>query len=166
MDVNIQKLRNPRLFPLNIPEDITLDHVGEAVTRQNPEKDIKIGDIKAKFCYVTMLEKRNLVIEVDPSTRGKFLTTRIKLGWTICRVEDYIVAKKCYRYSRFNHTFREFKGVETCPLCAGRHRLKGCTTTKTEYKCINCRTYNKHNHMTQNDTAHSSLGNAPVYARS
>ena len=37
LDVNIQKIRNPRSVLLNIPEDITLDNVGEAVTRQNPE---------------------------------------------------------------------------------------------------------------------------------
>ena len=111
----------------------------------------------SKGCYVTKGETRNLVLEVGHSTGGKFLTTRIKLEWTICTVEDYIVAKRCYRCSRFNHTFRECKGKETCPLCTGRHRLKDCTATKTEYKCINCTTYNKHNHRTQNDTAHASL---------
>ncbi len=115
---NIGKLSNARLVLFNIPEDITLDNVELAITRQNPEKDIRVGDIKAKFCYVTKWETRNLVIEVDPSTRGKFLTTRIKLGWTICRVEEYIVAKSCYRCSRLNRTFPECKGEETCPHCA------------------------------------------------
>ena len=38
LDVNIQKLRNPRLVLLNIPVDITLDNVGEAIIRQNSEK--------------------------------------------------------------------------------------------------------------------------------
>ena len=66
LDVNIQKLRNPRLVLFNIPEDITLDNVEETITRHNPEKDIRIGDIKAKFCYVTKRETRTLVIEVDP----------------------------------------------------------------------------------------------------
>jgi len=56
---------------------------------------------------VTKKEMRNMVIEVDPSTRGKLMTNRIKLGWAICRVDDYIVAKKCYRCSRYNHTFQE-----------------------------------------------------------
>ena len=31
-----------------MPVDITLDNVEEAVTRQNPEKDLRIGDITAK----------------------------------------------------------------------------------------------------------------------
>ena len=188
LDVNIQKLRNPRLVLFNIPEDITLGNVEETLTCQNPEQDInplnaelnpichllallggativvisrlrvKAGDIKAKFSYNTKRGTRNLVIEVDPSTRKKLMTARIKLGWTIGRVDDYIVAKMCYRCSRYNHTFRECKREETCPLCSGGHRLKDCTTTKAEYKCVNCTTYNQHNHTTQNDTAHSSLG--------
>lgn len=97
-----------------------------------------------------------MVIEVDPSTRGKLMTTRLKLGWAICRVDDYIVAKRCYRCSRYNHTFKECKGEETCPLCSGEHRLKNCTANRTEYKCVNCITHNAHNHTT-NDTSHSSL---------
>jgi hypothetical protein len=50
LDINIQKLRNPRSVLLDIPEDIMLDNVEETLSRQNPEKDIKVGDIKAKFC--------------------------------------------------------------------------------------------------------------------
>ena len=40
LDVNIQKLRNPRLVLFNIPEDITLGNVEETLTCQNPEQDI------------------------------------------------------------------------------------------------------------------------------
>ena len=52
---------------------MTLDNVEETLSRQNPEKYIKAGDIKVKFCYVTKLETRNMVIEVDLSTRGKLM---------------------------------------------------------------------------------------------
>jgi len=100
LDVNVQKLRNLRLIILNILEEITVDNVEEKLSHQNPEKYTQAGDIKAKFCYVTKNEMSNMVIEVDPSTRGKLMTNRIKLGWTICRVDDYIVAKRCYRCSR------------------------------------------------------------------
>jgi hypothetical protein len=102
--VNIQKLRNPSLVLLNIPEDITLDNVEETLIRQNPEKDIEVGDIIDKFCYATKRETRNMLLEVHPSTRGKLLTTIIKLGWSICRLDDYIMAKGCYRCSKY-HTF-------------------------------------------------------------
>jgi hypothetical protein len=138
----------------NVPEDITLENMEDILTSQNPEQDIKVGDIKAKFSYITKRGTRNLVIEVDPSTRKKLMAARIKLGWTICRVDDYIVAKRCYRCSRYNHTFRECRGEETSPMCSGGHKMKDFTATKTEHKCVNSTTYNKHNHTTQNDTAH------------
>ena len=62
LDVTIQKLRNPRLVLLNIPEDITPENAEETITIQNPELDLKGGDIRAKFCYTTKRKTRNLVI--------------------------------------------------------------------------------------------------------
>ena len=125
------EVKKPQISIAQIPEDITLDNVEVTLSRQNPEKDMKVGDTKAKFRYVTKRKTRNMVIEVDTSNRGKLMTTRIKLGWAICRVDDYIVAKSCYRCSRYNHTSRECKSDETCPLCPGGHRLKDCTANKT-----------------------------------
>ena len=34
-----------------------------------------------------------MVIEVDLGTRHKLLQTRVKMGWAICKIDDYIVAK-------------------------------------------------------------------------
>jgi hypothetical protein len=157
LEVNIQKLRKPRLVLLNIPEDITLENVEETLTIQNPELNLKEGDISAKFCYMTKRKTRNLVIEVDSGTRKKLMQARIKLGWVICSVDDYIVAKRCFHCSRYNHNFRECKGEERCPLYTGSHKLKECTATKSEHKCINCMIYNKYHQTNQTDTAHSSL---------
>ena len=157
LEVNIQKRRNPRLVLLSIPEGINLDNAEETLAKQNPELDIKEGDIRAKFCYTTKRETRNLVIEVDPGTRRKLMQARIKLGWVICRADDYIVAKRCFRCSRFNHNFRDCRGEEACPLCTGSHKLRDCTATKSEYRCINCSVYNRHRPNIQINRAHSSL---------
>ena len=143
VDVTIQKLRHPRLVLSNIPEDITPENAEETITIQIPELDLKAGDIRAKFCYTTKLKTRNLVIEVDSDTRNKLMQARIKLGCTICRAYDYIVTKRCFRCSRYNHSFRDCKGDETCPLFTRSHKLKECAATKSEHKCINSLIYNK-----------------------
>jgi hypothetical protein len=78
LEVNIQKLRKPRVVLLNIPDNITLENVEETLTIQNPELDLKEGDIRAKFCYTTKRETRNLVIEVDSGTRKKLMHAIIK----------------------------------------------------------------------------------------
>ena len=67
LDVNTQKLRNPRLYLLNIPEDITLDNFQKRITVQNPELDFKEGD-RAKCCYTSKRERRKLVINVESGT--------------------------------------------------------------------------------------------------
>jgi hypothetical protein len=157
LEVKIQTLRNPRLVLLGIPDDTTLENVRETLTKQNPELGLKDGIMEPKFCYTTKRGTKNLVIEVDSGTRHKLLQSKVKMGWTICKIDDYLVAKRCYRCSRYNHNFRECKGEEACPLCAGNHKLKECTSSISEYKCVNCLVYNKHHPTNPIDTAHSSL---------
>jgi hypothetical protein len=79
------------------------------------------------------------------------------MGWVICKVDEYMVVKRCFRCSRFNLIHKECKSVEICPLCTGNHKLKECTTPKTEHKSINSQIYSKHHTDDQIDTAHSSL---------
>ena len=63
--------------------------------------------------------------------RKILLQTKIKLGWHICKADDYVVAMRCFRCSRYNQRRKEFK-------------------------CVNCKIYNKFNpHKTC--TNHSSL---------
>jgi len=123
---------------VNIPEDITLENVKGTLLLQSPELDLKEGNIGAKILLHYKAGNKNLVIEVDSGTRKKLTQDRIKVGWAICRVDDYIVAKRCFCCSRYNHNFRECKGEEMCPLCMGNHKLKEYTSTKSEYKCVNC----------------------------
>jgi hypothetical protein len=108
LEVNIQKRRNQSLVLLSIPEDITPENAEETLTKQNPKLDIKEGDTRANFCY-TNRETRNLLIEVDSGIRKKLIQARIKLGWAICRADDYI-AKRCFRCSRYNHNFGDCRG--------------------------------------------------------
>jgi hypothetical protein len=64
-EVNIKKRRNPRLVLLSISEDVTIENIEETSAKQNPELNIKEGDIRAKFCYTPKRETRNLEIEVN-----------------------------------------------------------------------------------------------------
>ena len=64
------------------------------------------------------------MVEVGAQTRKKLLQEKVKLGWLICKMEDYMVANRCFKCSRFNHRARDCQGEETCPLCAGTHKLK------------------------------------------
>jgi hypothetical protein len=90
---------------------------------QNPELKLKKGDIKAKFSCETKKRVRNLVTEVGAQNRKRLLKKKVKLGWFICKTEDYVFANKCFN---------------SPGLTTGFAKLKECTATPMEYKCINC----------------------------
>ena len=157
LTVTVQTLRNPRLVMYDIPEDVTTQNVEDTIIAQNPELKLNKGDIIAKFVYVTKRRIRNLVMEVTADTRRQILHKKVKLGWIMCNLGDYLAASRCYKCSKFNHRSRECRGILTCPLCAGNHSLKECTATPEQYKCTNCHTFNTYNKNNKISENHSSL---------
>ena len=157
MEANIHRLRNSRLVIINIPEDTSTENLEDTLIAQNPDLHLGKGNVKGKFCYETNKHIRHLVMEVGAQTRKLLLQKKVKLGWLICKTEDYVVANTCFKCSRFNHCFRDCRGEETRPLCAGRHMLQECTAFPMEFTCINCLTYNKYNQNKNICTNHSSL---------
>ena len=63
LEANVHKLRNHNLVIYNIPEDISTLNIEDTLLSQNPELNLKTGDIKAKFSYGTKRRTRKLVIE-------------------------------------------------------------------------------------------------------
>jgi hypothetical protein len=157
LEVTVPKLWKPRLIIHNIPQDITVENLEETIIAQNPELLMKTGDIAARFKFKTERELINTVIEAGSETRKKLLQTKLKIGWLICKVDDYLVAKRCFKCSRYNHRHQDCRGEETCPLCTGGHKLKECKATADQYKCINCMIYNRFSKTEKICVNHSSL---------
>jgi len=142
IETHIQRPRKPRLKIINIPEEISTDNIQDTLMAQNPEIGEGKGEIIPKFAYKTKRHTRNIVIDVSAHTPKKLIDNKVKKGWINCSIEDYLVATRYFRYSRFNHRMRDCRGTETCPLYADNHNLKECKAQPTEYKCIKCRLYN------------------------
>jgi hypothetical protein len=157
LETNIQKLRNPTIVIYNIPEDVTTENAEEIISSQNPELNLSKGDMKPKFIMKGRRNIRNLVTEVGPLVRRKILKTKLKIGWHICNMEDYVVVNRCFNCSGYNHRASNCRGVETCPLCTGGHRLKDCTASAEDYRCTNCVKFNKYNSKAKVSENHSSL---------
>jgi hypothetical protein len=157
LQAKILTLRRPKLVIYNVPEDISVENIEATMQVQNPELNLKTGDINAKFLYRTRRNTQNLVMEVGPQTRTLLLHTKIKLGWLICNVGDYLVTNQCYNCSKYNHRHRECRGTITCPLCTGNHSLKDCSVNSQNYKCINCLNFNKQNKNANINDNHSAL---------
>jgi hypothetical protein len=156
LETNIHTRRKPRMIILNIPEDISTTNSEDTILMQNPDLNLRKGEIVAKFSFVTKKMNRNLVVEVGADTRKILLQRKVKLGWQICRIDDYLVANRCFKCSRFNHRIRDCRN-ETCPLCTGPHTLRECKADSMVHKCINCVAFNKHNQRKTVSVDHSSL---------
>lgn len=157
LDVHVPKLWKPKIIIYNVPDDITVENLEETILVQNPEISLHQGDITPKFKIRTKKYQNHMVIEVGPQTRKMLLQNKLKIGWLICNTQDYLVAKRCFRCSRFNHRHSECRGEETCPLCAGNHKLRECTAPEIEHKCINCIAYNNYSKKGAVCVNHSSL---------
>jgi hypothetical protein len=103
LDVHIHKLKNPSLIIYNVPEKITKENSDEIIATQNPELNLCEGDVKPKFITKGRRNTRNLVAEVGPLVRRQIFKTKLKIGWHICKAEDYVVVNRCYNCSGYNH---------------------------------------------------------------
>ena len=157
LEVTLPQLRKSRTVINNIPKDITVENLEETITTQNPELELVPGEIGTRFIYSTKWGQTKGVKEVGPQTRRKLQQKKLKIGWQICYVADYLVAMRCFKCSRFNHRHKECKGEETCPLCTGGHKLRECKASADQHKCINCVTYNQYNKTGRIREDHSSL---------
>jgi hypothetical protein len=124
--VNVTKLWKPRVIIYNIPWHITVENLEENIIAQNPELGVKTGDIAARFKFRTKRGLISMVIEVGSETRKKLLQKKLKMGCLICNVGNYLVAKRCFKRSRFSRRHQDCRGEETCSLCAGGHKLREC----------------------------------------
>jgi hypothetical protein len=157
LEVTVPKLWKPRMVIHNVPQDTTVENLEDTIIAQNPELGMQKGDISTKFKYKTKRGPINMVIEVASEARKKLLGKKLKIGWLICRVYDYLVAKRCFRCSKFGHTHQSCNGEQTCPLCAGGHKLQDCKAPADQLKCINCSNYNRYSKTDKISENHSSL---------
>ena len=78
------------------------------------------------------------LVEVDPATFETIMDTgKLKIGWTLCHVYEYVNVKRCYKCYGFNHISVNCTKEETCSKCGKKgHADINCTATNIE--CVNC----------------------------
>ena len=76
--------------------------------------------------------------------KKKMVMRKVKFGWQRCKVADYVKVVRCFKCSKYGHQAQVCKGEETCPRCAGKYKVKDCTVSQGELKCVNSMTHNMH----------------------
>ncbi|EZA50976.1 hypothetical protein X777_10541 [Ooceraea biroi] len=104
-------------------------------------------------------KRMTVVAVVNAETRERFpQLEKLKIGWNICRVQDYVGILRCFKCCGYYHFAKDCsKSKEICGKCVDQHATKDCNSETR--KCINCeekiRVYNIKNLKTN----HSAYDN-------
>lgn len=97
-------------------------------------------EIRGKIIHKTAnLNSRGvtLIVEVDTDARRRLMDLgSVKIGWRMCRVQDYVGILRCFKCCGYFHFARDCVKEEACGLCAGQHMTKNCNSSRR--KCVNC----------------------------
>ena len=157
LEVHTPSLRKPNIIIYDVPEDIGTDNLAATILTQNPELHLTMDSIRPKYSFKNKKKIKNVIAEVEPETWRILAQSKIKLGWQLCKVADYVKVVRCFKCSKYGHQAQVCKGEEACPRCAGKHKLQECSAPEGELKCVNCMTHNKHNPNNRVDENHSSM---------
>jgi hypothetical protein len=146
LEIIKHKLRKPRIIMYNVSKEITTENVVAIINAQNPGILTNRENMEAKFRYKNRKGRYNIVMEIGPQTRKQILQTKLKIGWEVCNVADYLILTRCYKCSEYNHKHNESRREETCLHCVRKHKMKEFTAEAGDHKYINyinCNKYNK-----------------------
>ncbi|CAK9834616.1 Uncharacterized 50 kDa protein in type I retrotransposable element R1DM [Anthophora retusa] len=147
--------------PRSENDEATLDAIFEqnteahnrATLRKQVKLAFKTGDRNKEKC--------NWVLEVSKEAREFFSKKeRLYVGWSSCKVQDHLVATRCYKCQGYGHTAKHCRSEkETCGHCAETgHNFKNCPNKGKAAVCSNCKKMGK-------QSLHSVTGrDCPAYA--
>lgn len=61
---------------------------------------------------------------------------KVKIGWNICKVHDYIRILRCFKCCSYYHFAKECKKEVAPRKCAGKQETNECRSDTR--KCVNC----------------------------
>lgn len=110
-------------------------------------------------------QRSTIIAEVDIKTYERMQEEgKVKIGWNICKVQNYIGILRCYKSSDYYHFAKECKNNISCGNCAGKHVTKECKNETK--KCVNCEEKIKNFKIKGINSNHSAFDtNCPYYKK-
>jgi hypothetical protein len=151
------KRKLPTLLHRFVPKEVEDMDIKNIILQQNNPSHIEDPILRPKFTKRTFEESRHVVLEVSPNLWRELVTLqKIKLHWSMCKVEDFISITRCLKCLGFGHTARFCQNQQKCSYCAEDHHWKECEN-KRSICCSNCAKANTyiHDDSTKLNTNHS-----------
>ncbi|GFX04636.1 uncharacterized protein TNCV_2773671 [Trichonephila clavipes] len=126
LKVSVPKRRNPAIIVKNVPNEVKNEDLLKVITEQNPEIVVDDESIRqcrgVPFTLKTFQPTRHVVIETHPTVRKSILRqTRLKIIWSACDVDDFLIINRCFNCLGYNHRADECNNALACFHCSGEH---------------------------------------------
>jgi len=110
-------------------------------------------------------QRMTIIAEVDDRTHETMLEEeRVKIGWNICKVQDYIGILRCFKCCGYYHFAKDCKKEVACGKCAGKHATNECRSDTR--KCVNCEEKIKNFKLKNVNSEHVAFDtNCPYYKK-
>ncbi|GFU77778.1 gag-like protein [Trichonephila clavipes] len=150
LKASVPKRRNPAIIVKNVPNEVKIEDLLKVITEQNPEIVVdneSIRQCRVHFTLKTFQHTRHVVIETPPTVRKSILRqTRLKIIWSACDVDDFLIINRCFNCLGYNHRADECNNALACFHCSGEHKGQDCPN-RDAAACTNCIRFN---HKTKN----------------
>jgi hypothetical protein len=132
------KKKLPTLLLKFVPKEVEDAEIIDTILQQNNLAHLEDPILNIKFIKNTFEDSRHVVIEVSSSLRRELVALRkIKLHWSLCQVEDFIVVTRCLKCLGFGHTTRFCQNQQKCSNCTEDHHWRECSNQHST-RCVNC----------------------------
>lgn len=138
VSVERPKKKLPTLLLQYVPYNIADTEIKDTIIHQNNLDHIDEAVLNVRFTKTKFSDSRHIVIEVHPKLRREMLALqRIKLGWNMCRVEDFTIVTRCFKCLGYGHTSKFCTNQQACSNCAENHHWRDCNN-QNSIRCPNC----------------------------
>lgn len=135
--ISIPEQKNPCIKILDLEENMEGSDLISCMLKQNSFLDRETAKFEVKT-FKKMKTRYMSIVECDPASFKQIMEYgKLSVGWSVCRVFEYVRVYRCYKCGGYDHKADECKKVKKCLKCNKTdHGTEDCDGM--EICCGNC----------------------------
>lgn len=135
--INIPEQKNPCIKIVDLEENMEENILKDNILKQNSFLNKDKANLQIKV--VKKMKSRYMaIVECDPDSFMQIMECgKLNIGWTVCRVFEYVRVYRCFKCGSFDHKIDECKKEKMClKCCKNDHSTEDCDGELV--RCGNC----------------------------